>query len=37
VEDAAARRRDRVRATQIGAASAAIGVAAGVAAVLLPL
>ena len=37
VEDAAARRRDRARATQIGAASAAIGIAAGVAAVLLPV
>jgi hypothetical protein len=37
VEDAEARRRDRARATQIGLASAAIGVAAGVAAALLPL
>ncbi len=37
VEDAEARRRDRARATQIGLASVAIGVAAGIAAVLLPL
>ena len=37
VEDAEARRRDRARATQIGLASVAIGVAVGLAAVGLPL
>jgi len=37
VEDAEARRRDRARATKIGLASAAVGVAAGVVAVVLPL
>lgn len=37
VVDAAARGRDRARAYQIGLASLAIGVAVGVAAVLLPL
>lgn len=37
VEDAEARRRDRARATQIGLASVAIGVAVGLVAVLLPL
>lgn len=37
VEDAEARRRDRARATQIGLASLAIGAAAGIVAVLLPL
>jgi hypothetical protein len=37
VEDAGARRRDRARATQIGLASVAIGVAVGVVAVGLPL
>jgi hypothetical protein len=37
VEDVEARRRDRARATQIGLASLAIGVAVGIAAVLLPL
>ena len=37
VEDADARRRDRARAMQIGVASLLIGLAAGIAAVLLPL
>lgn len=37
VEDAEARRRDRARATQIGLASVAIGVACGLVAVGLPL
>jgi hypothetical protein len=37
VEDAEARRRDRARATQIGLASVAIGVAIGLVAVGLPL
>jgi hypothetical protein len=37
VEDAEARRRDRARATQIGVASGAIGLAVGLAAVGLPL
>jgi hypothetical protein len=37
VEDAEARRRDRSRATQIGVASGAIGLAVGLAAVGLPL
>jgi hypothetical protein len=37
VEDAEARRRDRVRATQIGLASGAIGIAVGLVAVGLPL
>jgi hypothetical protein len=37
VEDADARRRDRARATQVGVASLLIGVAVGVAAVVLPL
>jgi hypothetical protein len=36
VEDAEARRRDRVRATQIGLASGAIGIAVGLMAVGLP-
>ena len=36
VEDAEARRRDRARATQIGAASVAIGAGVGVVAALLP-
>ena len=36
VEDADARRRDRARATQIGLASVAIGVAVGLVAVLVP-
>jgi hypothetical protein len=37
VEDADARRRDRSRATQIGLASGLIGLAVGLAAVLLPV
>jgi hypothetical protein len=37
VADAAARRKDRVKAFQIGAAAFAIGIAAGIVAVLLPL
>ena len=37
VEDDEARRRDRARSSQIGLASVAIGAAAGIASVLLPL
>jgi hypothetical protein len=37
IDDAEARRRDRSRATQIGLGSLVIGIAVGVAAVLLPL